>query len=508
MINFNCPGCNQKIRTDDSSAGKHVRCPKCGQPIHVPAPVSSPADNQTTIIKIRCPGCNQKIGLDKSFAGKTVRCAKCKTAFKVPGGAPPKTAIPPVPKPPVKEIPVPAPSEEAGSGNMFDDNLLNEQLLASENQAAKIDESLKLSGEPQKEQQNFQKRCPRCGEMIAVESQVCPICAFELGGATKGKAMTGTSNMKRSLIVAGICIAIMLAVSIVAIATIVPQFKKMQPKTGSRQDEAKLVAEKYVNCMKNSDYGGARDLFDARFKDGLTNERLEAAGKYINAKEISDINLGLTHYEPNAAGDKYFLFYYLHYKGKEDKENKGKEEDANEETDIGEMCNSLIVSLCETGGGFKIESIGANNYSTKTSSLGEKRYETLSEMIYTPAITGFGAALARSCCAIVGVLFVIILIQTVSLWVVFDKAGQPGWAAIVPFYNMWVLAEVADKPGWLGLAACFVGSIPYIGPLISLVISIILALGVAKAFERGILFGIGLAFLPFIFYPVLAFGSD
>ena len=116
--------------------------------------------------------------------------------------------------------------------------------------------------------------------------------------------------------------------------------------------------------------------------------------------------------------------------------------------------------------------------------------------------------LLKSCCAIVAAFAVLMIAFIVSLWIVFEKAGHPGWAAIVPFYNMWVLAEVADKPGWLGLAYCFVGGVPYIGAVASLAIFIIIALGVAKSFNRGILFGLGLAFLPFFFYPILAFATD
>jgi Ca2+-transporting ATPase len=35
-----------------------------------------------------------------------------------------------------------------------------------------------------------------------------------------------------------------------------------------------------------------------------------------------------------------------------------------------------------------------------------------------------------------------------SMWKVFTKANQPGWAAIVPIYNMLVMLEVAKKPTW------------------------------------------------------------
>jgi hypothetical protein len=73
---------------------------------------------------------------------------------------------------------------------------------------------------------------------------------------------------------------------------------------------------------------------------------------------------------------------------------------------------------------------------------------------------------------------------------------------------MWVLAEVADKPGWLGLAVYLVSWVPYVGFVLSIVLSIVICLGVSKTFNRGLLFGLGLAFLPFIFYPILAFAVD
>ncbi|NIP27106.1 MAG: signal peptidase I [Phycisphaerae bacterium] len=106
------------------------------------------------------------------------------------------------------------------------------------------------------------------------------------------------------------------------------------------------------------------------------------------------------------------------------------------------------------------------------------------------------------------VFLIIALIQIISMGIVFDKAGQPGWAVIVPFYNMWVLAEVGDKPGWMGLVMCFCSFIPVIGIILYWVLLITISIGVAKTFERGVGFGIGLSFLPFIFFPILAFSRD
>lgn len=93
--------------------------------------------------------------------------------------------------------------------------------------------------------------------------------------------------------------------------------------------------------------------------------------------------------------------------------------------------------------------------------------------------------------------FVVFVIA--SLWIVFTKAGHPGWAAIVPFYNLYVLLQIAGRPGWW--------LILYLIPVVSLVISIIVSIDVAKAFGKGTGFGIGLAFLSPIFFPILAFGD-
>jgi len=101
--------------------------------------------------------------------------------------------------------------------------------------------------------------------------------------------------------------------------------------------------------------------------------------------------------------------------------------------------------------------------------------------------------------SIVPVLFelVVTVLLIASMWRVFDKAGQPGWAAIIPIYSGYVLCEVADKPGWWVLLM-FV-------PLVNLIIWILVSLGVADQFGKGAGFGVGLMLLPFIFYPILAF---
>ena len=49
------------------------------------------------------------------------------------------------------------------------------------------------------------------------------------------------------------------------------------------------------------------------------------------------------------------------------------------------------------------------------------------------------------------VIFAICIVMIIAEWKLFKKAGQPGWAAIVPFYNAYVLTKITWGNGWLFL---------------------------------------------------------
>jgi uncharacterized protein DUF5684 len=102
-----------------------------------------------------------------------------------------------------------------------------------------------------------------------------------------------------------------------------------------------------------------------------------------------------------------------------------------------------------------------------------------------------------------GVFFVIWLavlaVVIVSWWKIFEKAGQPGWAAIVPIYNLIVLLQIVRKPLWW--------IVLFLLPCANIVAIVLLGLEVAKAFGKSTGFAAGLILLPFVFYPLLAFGD-
>jgi len=102
--------------------------------------------------------------------------------------------------------------------------------------------------------------------------------------------------------------------------------------------------------------------------------------------------------------------------------------------------------------------------------------------------------------------FVIILIfgalavlQIVANWRIYEKAGQPGWAVLIPFYNFYVLLKIVGKPGWW--------LIWYFIPIANLVVVIWTTNLLSKSFGKDVGFTLGLIFLSFIFYPILGFGN-
>jgi hypothetical protein len=81
----------------------------------------------------------------------------------------------------------------------------------------------------------------------------------------------------------------------------------------------------------------------------------------------------------------------------------------------------------------------------------------------------------------------------------FPKAGQPRWAALVPFYNIYVLVvHVA------GLSRLWFVLIML--PPMNLIASILVNVEVAKRFGRTETFGVGMSVFGFVLYPLLGFG--
>lgn len=97
------------------------------------------------------------------------------------------------------------------------------------------------------------------------------------------------------------------------------------------------------------------------------------------------------------------------------------------------------------------------------------------------------------------VQLIVAALLIISLWIIYQKANKPGWAVIIPIYNLLVFLEIVKKPWWW----LFLMMIP----VVNIVIAILITHQLSLSFGKSAGFTIGLLFLPFIFYPILAFGD-
>ena len=86
-----------------------------------------------------------------------------------------------------------------------------------------------------------------------------------------------------------------------------------------------------------------------------------------------------------------------------------------------------------------------------------------------------------------GLIFVFILAIIIGMGKTFAKAGQPGWACIVPIYNLVCMLNMAGKPVWWLAVILFV-------PLVGLVFLIMTTIEIAKRFGQGAFTGLLMAF--------------
>lgn len=104
----------------------------------------------------------------------------------------------------------------------------------------------------------------------------------------------------------------------------------------------------------------------------------------------------------------------------------------------------------------------------------------------------------------IGLMFIIIYLAVIvityaGMWKIFKKAGKPGWAAIIPFYNIYIMIEIVGKPT-IWLLWCLI-------PCVNFVFVVWLYNLMSKSFGKEEGFTVGMILLPFIFWPILGFGN-
>jgi hypothetical protein len=100
--------------------------------------------------------------------------------------------------------------------------------------------------------------------------------------------------------------------------------------------------------------------------------------------------------------------------------------------------------------------------------------------------------------AVIGLVLAIVYI--IAGWMIFSKAGRPGWASIIPIYSTITLLWIVGRPWWWVLLLLI--------PILNIIIWIIVANDLSTAFGHGMGFTLGLIFLSPIFFLILAFGGS
>ncbi len=106
------------------------------------------------------------------------------------------------------------------------------------------------------------------------------------------------------------------------------------------------------------------------------------------------------------------------------------------------------------------------------------------------------------------IFLIIAIIEIIALWKLFEKAGKPGWAAIIPIYNIYIMLEIAGLQWWWLLILLFAYLIPVIGLLIAAAAGFYIILKFVQSYGKDVGFAIGAFLLGFIFLPILAFSKD
>ncbi len=517
VVRFRCSGCKTSLKAPTSYVGKQVKCAKCSQSLQVPAlrkiqkvvedlnslvcicasckhvfkkqlaeseqrckcpecgyvfdvPEKAGLVSGDDILRFQCDSCRQNYCVLSKYAGKKFGCLNCRHA----------TAIP---IPALKE---PEPESEL---QLVDPELLED---AGDDPAKSPDEY------PLMEEVIEQDAMP---PQEFDMSQLQPAAAAP-GGKKKKKPRQSSSAMAKLkiplIVVAGIAGFV---IGFIAVSSLFKGSGQTETTVPVQAPAAIQVAEEIVTQLHQVKAEEVAGSFSEDMTIDLSAVRDLAYSVSLGDIDKIDSTVTFSRTEEGAAG--YIVESVVTYAGQFTRTVRAgfviseqmiiTEEDA---LDFQEV-HSLMGLCVLDSDGTELNAIGetADFLITKLNTFVDEN-----SMVSVEALSNF-------ICTFVAVILVISLITRISQIAVFARAGEPGWAVLIPIYREVCMSRMADKNegmGWLCGASPF---IPYVGLVIYMILIAIFCVGIARTFEKGVLFGLGLFFLPFIFYPILAFSG-
>jgi hypothetical protein len=441
-----CAGCKANFNASESDSAKTAKCPKCLKPVAVPGKDQITSDDTT--VRFTCGKCGKAYCVPAKYAGKKFPCVKCKTACSIPK--------------------LPEPIEEAGpiDTNSFDwDNAEN---LTEGSSVARTDKK----EQSQEEDKNLHD----------------PL-GFNADEHLKKKQSVPEKASTKKLLIIGGCVAgfyIMILLGFLLVMAQTPPDKSRDAIFFSSHlvheaNQGTLGMPIDISKMMNMNTNIV-EVVD-HIENGLPEKDLQVIGALaigrIVKKEIT------IEYTTDAFGA---LGYIVKCKI---------------ESEFG-IEREAFVAIVESRDSFRYIQIIVNDTSgNQLASTGEKTIDELKAEL--DAIAGAYSWVSVGGLAYLFLVMTLVwLVNVISYWRVLEMAGQPGWAVLIPIYQFVALAKAGDKNALIGVALALTWFIPIVGVALLLYITI----GVAKTYNRGIPFGVGLGFLPAIFFPVLAFSEN
>ncbi len=121
-----------------------------------------------------------------------------------------------------------------------------------------------------------------------------------------------------------------------------------------------------------------------------------------------------------------------------------------------------------------------------------------------------------------GLIWYILLV--IGLWMLFEKAGEAGWKALIPLYNFYILFKIAQVGPlfWIEAGCLLLAALSYslahilflfypmgwIFSIGALVLQLMMWYRLSVLFGHGVGYALGLWILNPIFVMILGFGSS
>jgi signal peptidase I len=95
----------------------------------------------------------------------------------------------------------------------------------------------------------------------------------------------------------------------------------------------------------------------------------------------------------------------------------------------------------------------------------------------------------------------LVVLVTIGLWKLFQKAGRPGWESLIPVYNIYIVLKISGRPWWLLLLLLIPGINLIVG--LGIMIDFIKSYGKFKMRQNA-----AVVLLPFICLPIWGFDKN